>query len=161
MKYFAALFVAVSILLGCTQAYAKNYATVINYQNPGKTYSSNEFNYRKDLDNVIVYYEEPGNVDRFFQPKDKIKVTTKVGEVKIISDTEFKLDDLTISYKNGKFYFDGSVVVKKNNKNGITLTTKNGSSISVTNMSVIVSKKGYKLTAQFDSGSKELGFFID
>lgn len=160
MRFISAVLVVMALVFCGTQAYAKNYATVVNHQN-GKKYQSNEFNYRKDLDNVIVYYEEPGNVDRFFQPKDKIKVTTKVGEVKIISDTEFKLDDLTISYKNGKFYFDGSVVVKKNNKNGITLTTKNGSSISVTNMSVIVSKKGYKLTAQFDSGSKELGFFID
>ena len=160
MKFISVLLVAMALVFCGTQAYAKNYATVINHQN-GKKYQSNEFSYRKDLNNVIVYYEEPGNVDRFFQPKDKIKVTTKVGEVKIISDTEFKLDDITISYRNNKFYFDGSVVVKKNNKKGITLTTKNDSNISVTDISVIVTRKGYTLTAQFDREMKTLGFFID
>lgn len=161
MRFISALLVAMALVLCSTQAYAKNYATVINYQNPGKNYLSCEFSYRKLTNDVIVYYEEPANVDRFFQPKDNIKVTTKVGEVKIISDTEFKLDELTISYKNNRFYFDGDVIVAKNKKKGITLMTKNGSNISVTDISVIFTKKGYKLTVQFDRQMETLGFFID
>ena len=159
MRLFAALFVAMAILFGGTQANAKNYATIINFQNPGKKYLSCEFSYRKITNNVIVYYENP--VDRFFQPKDNIKISSNVGEIKIISETAFKLDDLTIEYKNNRFYLDGSVVVKNNNKNVITLTTKNGSNISVRSEAIVISKKGYNLTVQIDREKETISFFID
>ena len=68
---------------------------------------------------------------------------------------------MTIEYKNNRFYLDGSVVVKSNNKNVITLTTKNGSNISVRSEAIVISKKGYNLTVQIDREMETISFFID
>lgn len=123
MKLFIGLTMAIFFVLTGTESFAQDYAIVTTKMNPNKKYYATEFGYGKLNNSVIIYYERPES-GRIFQDKDKIKISSKIGNIKFDSDKSIWINkdnppkSINIIYTEKNYIaIDGNFVIKdKTNK---------------------------------------------
>ncbi len=137
MRFLPGLLIFAFALFSGSECFAESCALVTIKNDAKKVqYKSTDFSYRKALDNVIVHHFEPKNPgeapNRFFESKDNLKISTEIGDIKILSEKSFIIDSedksSSISFVGNQNYVavSGSFILK--DADGKQVLAGNGSS---------------------------------